>query len=325
MPEPTVCISIVTFNSSRYIRRCLNAALAQKGIRATIVVVDNASADGTAAILKEFGDRIQVIWNRRNVGFAEAQNQGIRSSRADWVLTLNPDLLMEEDFVRRLVDAGELDRGAGAVCGKLLSIGPGFQRLAERRIDSTGLFFTPTMRHFDRGWHEPDDGAYDQAEYVFGASAAAALYRREMIDDVSIGGRLLRPGFLCLPGRCRRGLAGATAWLAVHLHAGGGGLARAQRGARGAAVDHAVDQYALGEESLPDAHQECDARALPALLAADDGARPGGGGGVSVGGTAVAAGILAGGEVLAGDLGAAARDHEPAAGQRRGTDALVPV
>ena len=195
MPEPTVCISIVTFNSNRYIRRCLNAVMAQKGIRATIVVVDNASADGTAATLKEFGDRIQVIWNRKNVGFAEAQNQGIRSSRADWVLTLNPDLLMEEDFVQRLVDAGELDRGAGAVCGKLLSIGHGFQRLAERRIDSTGLFFTPTMRHFDRGWHEEDDGAYDQVEYVFGASAAAALYRREMIDDVSIGGDFFDPDF----------------------------------------------------------------------------------------------------------------------------------
>jgi GT2 family glycosyltransferase len=195
MQEPTVCISIVTFNSSRYIRRCLNAVLAQKGIRATVVVVDNASADGTGAILKEFGSRIRVIRNRSNAGFAEAQNQGIRSSRAEWVLTLNPDLLMEEDFVRRLVDAGELDRGAGAVCGKLLSIGAGFQPLGERRIDSTGLFFTPTMRHFDRGWHEPDDGAYDRAEYVFGACAAAALYRRRMIDDISIDGGFFDPDF----------------------------------------------------------------------------------------------------------------------------------
>jgi GT2 family glycosyltransferase len=195
MTEPTVCISIVTFNSSRYIRRCLNAALAQKGIQAAVVVVDNASDDGTGAILDEFGSRIQVIRNRCNVGFAEAQNQGIRSSRAEWVLTLNPDLLMEEDFVRRLVDAGELDRGAGAVCGKLLSIGAGFQPLAEPRIDSTGLFFTPAMRHFDRGWHEPDDGAYDRAEYVFGACAAAALYRRRMVDDISIGGDFFDPDF----------------------------------------------------------------------------------------------------------------------------------
>ena len=65
----------------------------QKGV-ADIVVVDNASTDGTAAILEEFGGRISVIWNRRNVGFAEAQNQAIRASRGGWVLTLNPDVLM---------------------------------------------------------------------------------------------------------------------------------------------------------------------------------------------------------------------------------------
>ena len=192
---PSVCISLVTFNSGRYIRRCLNSALGQRGVRATVVVVDNASTDGTAQILKEFGDRIQVVWNRENVGFAAAQNQGIRSTRSEWVLTLNPDLLMERDFVLRLLEAGELDPGAGAVCGKLLSIGAGFEPLAERRIDSTGLFFTPTMRHFDRGWHHLDDGSYDRTEYVFGACAAAALYRRQAIEDVSIGGDFFDPDF----------------------------------------------------------------------------------------------------------------------------------
>jgi len=83
----------------------------------------------------------------------------------------------------------------GVVCGKLLSIGAGFRHLEEPRIDSTGLFFTPTMRHFDRGWHQPDDGAYDRKEYVFGACAAAALYRRQMIEDISIRGEFFDPDF----------------------------------------------------------------------------------------------------------------------------------
>jgi len=102
---------------------------------------------------------------------------------------------MEPDFLRRLLDSAALDEGAGAICGKLLSIAPGFQRLSETRIDSTGIFFTPTLRHFDRGWHQPDDGAYDQAEYVFGACAAAALYRRSMIDDIAIDGEFFDPDF----------------------------------------------------------------------------------------------------------------------------------
>jgi GT2 family glycosyltransferase len=76
-----------------------------------------------------------------------------------------------------------------------LSIGPGFQPLPETRIDSTGIYFTPAMRHFDRGWHEPDRDEDDGPEYVFGASAAAALFRREMIEDVSIDGSFFDPDF----------------------------------------------------------------------------------------------------------------------------------
>jgi GT2 family glycosyltransferase len=195
MPEPTICISIVTFNSSRYIRRCLESVLRQRGVRLDIVVVDNASADSTREILAQFGDRIRVIANQHNAGFAAAQNQGIRSGRGEWVLTLNPDLLMGEDFLAQLVEAGYRDPAAGVVCGKLLAIGAGFRPLAEPRIDSTGIYFTPSLRHFDRGWNQPDDGSYERAEYVFGACAAGALYRRQMIDDVAIGGEFFDPDF----------------------------------------------------------------------------------------------------------------------------------
>jgi GT2 family glycosyltransferase len=51
------------------------------------------------------------------------------------------------------------------------------------------------MRHFDRGWREPERSEYDQLEYVFGASAAAALYRRAMIDDVAVDGEFFDPDF----------------------------------------------------------------------------------------------------------------------------------
>jgi GT2 family glycosyltransferase len=195
MPGPTVCAAVVTFNSARYICRCLEAVLRQQGVRLEIVVVDNASTDGTAAALGGFRGRLRVIRCDRNLGFAEAQNRAIRATAADWVLTLNPDVLLRPGFIRALVEAGQADPEAGAVCGKLLSIGPGFVPLDEARIDSTGICFSPALRHFDRGWGEPDRGAYANPEYVFGASAAAALYRRAMIDDVSIGGDFFDPDF----------------------------------------------------------------------------------------------------------------------------------
>jgi GT2 family glycosyltransferase len=185
----------VTFNSERYIRRCLEAVLEQREIGLEVVVLDNASTDSTRAILKEFKGRIRKICSDRNLGFAEAQNRAMKATTAPWVLSLNPDVLMRPGFVRELLEAGESDPGAGTVCGKLLSIGPGFEPLPERRLDSTGMYFTPAMRHFDRGWHEPEEPDADRREYVFGASAAAALYRREMIEDVAVEGSFFDPDF----------------------------------------------------------------------------------------------------------------------------------
>ncbi len=195
MPDGRVCVAIVTYNSSRYIRRCLETVLRQGDAPIEVVVVDNASSDGTREILRDFGDRIRTIRCARNLGFAEAQNRAIRSSAAEWILTLNPDVLLLPGFIRMLLDAAAIDPGAGSVCGKLLRIGPGFHPLPEPRIDSTGIFFTPAMRHFDRGWHQLDQACFENMEYVFGASAAAALFRRRMIDDVAVDGDFFDPDF----------------------------------------------------------------------------------------------------------------------------------
>ena len=195
MPDGKVCVAIVTYNSARYIRRCLQAVLAQQGVALDVIVVDNASTDATPNILKEFRGRIRVLENTANVGFAEGQNMAIRAGSSKWVLTLNPDVLVEPGFIANLVKTAAADSRAGAVCGRLLSIGPGFEPLPERLIDSTGIFFTPAMRHFDRGWHQPDGACFQNVEYVFGASAAAALFRRRMIEDIAIDGNFFDPDF----------------------------------------------------------------------------------------------------------------------------------
>jgi GT2 family glycosyltransferase len=195
MPDRSVSVSIVTWNSSRYVGRCLDAVLDQRKTHLDIVVVDNHSTDDTRRILAKYRSRIRLIKNERNFGFAAAQNQAIRCSRAPWVLALNPDVLLQPDFIANLLEAAEADPKAGTICGKLLSIGPGFTPLAEPRIDSAGIYFTPAMRHFDRGWQQVDDSRYDRLEYVFGASAAAALYRRDLINDISIDGEFFDPDF----------------------------------------------------------------------------------------------------------------------------------
>lgn len=190
-----VTITLVTYNSGRFIKRCLESVLAQKYPFKEIVVIDNASTDGTLDILDQFSDRCRIVYNDTNIGFAAAQNQAIGMADGDWILTLNPDVLLMPNFIQALVDAGNRDQQIGTVCGKLLSMRATFEPLDQPLVDSTGIYFTPTMRHLDRGSLEVDNGHYLNFEYVFGATAAAALYRREMIDDISVAGEFFDNDF----------------------------------------------------------------------------------------------------------------------------------
>jgi len=193
--DDLVSVTIVTYNSGRFIKRCLESVLDQKYANVEVIVVDNASTDGTADILESFEDRCRIIYNDENIGFAAAQNQAIRLSAGDWVLTLNPDVLLLPTFIPAMVEAGYIDRKVGTVCGKLLTLTPEFDIPEKPRVDSTGIFFTPMLRHLDRGSREIDNGHHLNFEYVFGATAAAALYRREMINDILIDGEFFDPDF----------------------------------------------------------------------------------------------------------------------------------
>ena len=191
----SVAVTIVTYNSRRFIRRCLEGVLNQKYWDKKIVVVDNGSTDGSAEVLKQFEDRVHVIRNRENLGFAAAQNQAIAWSGSEWVLVLNPDVLLMPDFLAMMVAAGEADDSIGSVSGKLMRMSAEFEIPDRPIIDSTGIYFTPTLRHLDRGSCIVDDGRYDDFEYVFGASGAAALYRRAMIEDSSLDGEFFDSDF----------------------------------------------------------------------------------------------------------------------------------
>jgi glycosyltransferase involved in cell wall biosynthesis len=96
-----VTVTLVTYNSGRFIKRCLESVLAQKYPLKEVIVVDNASTDGTADILEQFEDRCHIVYNDENIGFAAAQNQAIRLGSGEWVLTLNPDVLLLGGSSRR--------------------------------------------------------------------------------------------------------------------------------------------------------------------------------------------------------------------------------
>lgn len=190
-----VSVTIVTYNSGRFIKRCLESVLDQDYPLREIIVVDNNSTDGTIDILEPFEDRCRIVYNEENIGFAAAQNQAIGLAKGGWILTLNPDVLLLKGFIESLVTAGNIDARVGTVCGKLLTMTAGFDFPEEPLVDSTGIYFTPNLRHLDRGSLEVDNGHFSNFEFVFGATAAAALYRREMIDNISVNGEFFDSDF----------------------------------------------------------------------------------------------------------------------------------
>jgi GT2 family glycosyltransferase len=203
---PSISVTVVTYDSAAFLARCLDAVAAQTHAPREVVVVDNRSQDASVAIARGHAVVTNLIENRDNTGFAAGQNQAIAATTGAWVLTLNPDVVLDPAFLAtlaaRAVDAegpaGDASRRApqlGTLCGKLLRLGPDGNPVAPSRIDSTGIVFTRSFRHLDRGSEEPDDGRYAVEEPVFGATAAAALYRRAMIDDVSVEGEFFDAAF----------------------------------------------------------------------------------------------------------------------------------
>ena len=184
-----VSIGIVTWNSARDLERCLAAVRAQTHPAVDLLVVDNASSDGTRAILERLTSPSERILLDGNIGFAAAHNLAIARTGSEFYLALNADVFLSPTFVTCLAEELEHDDRVGSASGKLLGAdGTGV-------IDSTGIYMLPSQRHLDRGQGEVDRGQYDRMELVFGTTAAAGFYRRAMLEDVAVDGEVFDQDF----------------------------------------------------------------------------------------------------------------------------------
>jgi GT2 family glycosyltransferase len=111
---------IVTWNSAKDIGPCLSS-LGDQGLDLQIVVVDNASTDGTVQIVREFTD-VQLVQNGANVGFAAGCNQGADLCQAPWLLLLNPDTVVPPGTIKTWVQEAQQTPGLGATGPKLLNV-----------------------------------------------------------------------------------------------------------------------------------------------------------------------------------------------------------
>jgi GT2 family glycosyltransferase len=175
---------VVTWNGLQHLQKCLPAALAQTlpgGRDFEVLVVDNASTDGSVAYLHQLakGDgRLRVIENARNEGFAGPNNQAFRLARGRYVAALNNDTLPGEGWLAALVEAAEACPRAGSVASKMV-----FGH-APDTIQSAGITIDRAGIAWDRQVGLPAAQSEEDPTPVFGASGGAALYRREMLAEV---------------------------------------------------------------------------------------------------------------------------------------------
>lgn len=199
-------VIIPNWNGRHHLPTCLEALRRQTYGDFEVVVVDNGSADGSQAWLRESYPDVRLIELSRNRGFSVAVNTGIRQSRGEAVVILNNDTEVEPQWLAELCRALSERPETGLCASKLL--------LFDRRdtLHSAADFYGVDGLPGNRGVWQRDEGQYEQEEYVFGACAGAAAYRRAMLDeiglfdedlvayceDVDLNWRALLAGYRCL-------------------------------------------------------------------------------------------------------------------------------
>jgi GT2 family glycosyltransferase len=185
----SVDVVIVVRNHAGTLPATLAGLAAQSVPPARVVVVDNASTDGSRDAVRRFADRlaIELIESSENIGFSAAANRAIRHGQAPWLLSLNPDCRLALDFLATLVGAAGQHESAGSASGLLLR-GRGDELAASDVVDSAGMIVSAGGRHHDRGAGTTLTSVLERPALVFGASGAAALYRRAALDDVAYNG-----------------------------------------------------------------------------------------------------------------------------------------
>ncbi len=211
-----ISVVIPTYNGLEHLQSCFDSLLSQQVNSVhykvkedfRIILVDNGSADGTIQYVEKNYPGMELIKLDKNYGFAKAVNDGIKLSLLDekvtHILLLNNDIECRVDFFEKVLN-GFIDDEIGSVACKMINF---YDRT---KIDDVGDFIKLIGSPYARGHAETDLGQYDNPEYIFGACAGAALYKRDVFEkagyfdedffayyeDVDFSLRMQMMGFKC--------------------------------------------------------------------------------------------------------------------------------
>jgi GT2 family glycosyltransferase len=181
-----ISVIIIGYNSYCYIEKCVNSLISQTFRDLEIIFIDNNSNDESINLISNKYPNIRLVQNNKNFGYAKAANQGIDLSNGTFVLIINPDMILEKDYIKHASDALLQEPKAAGVIGKIYKFD--FKKSIKTNIiDTTGIVALKGRKFIDKGAAKIDYGQYDFIGEVFGIPGNCALYRRTALYDSRIG------------------------------------------------------------------------------------------------------------------------------------------
>ena len=175
-------IVIPNYNGINYIQSCLESLYGGTTKEIEVIVVDNASTDGSMELVRDQFPKVRLIVNEKNMGFSHAVNQGIRVSATPYVILLNNDTRADFSFVHELEKVMDNDTHK-----KLFSASAKLVSLYDKdKTDDAGDFYCALGWAFARGKGKPPS-RYDKDCEIFASCAGAAIYRRELLEETKVG------------------------------------------------------------------------------------------------------------------------------------------
>jgi len=187
-----ISVVVPSWNTRGHLEACLTALRRARKPSTEVIVVDNASTDGSAELVAEEFPEHTLIRNERNEGFARGSNQGIRAARGRYVLLLNSDAEVHEDALPALHGFLEAHPDYAAAAPRLVHPDGRVQRAVQAFPNLwTPLFFSTPFerwfpdsrelrRYFMRDWDPQRSCDVDQPP------AACLLLRREVLDEIGL-------------------------------------------------------------------------------------------------------------------------------------------
>ena len=178
---PEVTIILVTWNAGDHLVRCFSALSKQNWTQFEIIVVDNGSTDGSLTYLSSWNFvPLTIRQLKTNQGFAVANNIGVHLARGEWIVLLNADAYPEPDWLENLMKAARHNPQFNFFTSRQI------QYHSPNRLDGAGDEYHVSGLAWRRFYNHAENEYGLEQDEVFGACAAAAMYRRE--DFLKVGG-----------------------------------------------------------------------------------------------------------------------------------------